>query len=73
MTENKFLMALNCERHHCFAVEGGPDAVETIANAYVKLQRHREGLIRQAHSYLFEARDIVAFGIDYLERNFGRP
>ncbi|ATX22202.1 aminoglycoside 3-N-acetyltransferase (plasmid) [Escherichia coli] len=26
----------------CFAIEGKPDAVETIANAYVKLGRHRE-------------------------------
>ncbi|GHL51481.1 hypothetical protein ECZU29_63310 [Escherichia coli] len=28
----------------CFAIEGKPDAVETIANAYVKLGRHRVGV-----------------------------
>ncbi|POP40428.1 aminoglycoside 3-N-acetyltransferase [Superficieibacter electus] len=57
----------------CFAIEGEPDAVETITNAYVELRRHREGLVGQAHCYLFEARDIVSFGVDYLQRHFGSP
>ena len=57
----------------CFAVDGEPDAVETIARAYVKLRRHREGVVGQAFSYMFDARDIVSFGVDYLERHFGRP
>ena len=55
----------------CFAIEGEPDAVETIANAYVKLQRHREGPVGDAQCYLFDAHDIVWFGVDYLERHFG--
>ncbi|OMQ39880.1 aminoglycoside 3-N-acetyltransferase [Ensifer sp. 1H6] len=55
----------------CFAIDGEPDAVETIADAYVLLGRHREGPVASAQSYLFDAEDIVAFGIEYLERNFG--
>lgn len=50
-----------------FAVEGEPDAVETIAEAYVALGRHREGLVGSARCRLIEARDIVAFGVAYLE------
>ncbi|WP_407232618.1 hypothetical protein [Escherichia coli] len=51
----------------CFAIEGKPDAVETIANAYVKLGRHREGVVGFAQCYLFDAQDIVTFGVTYLE------
>ncbi len=50
-----------------FAVDGQPDAVETIATAYVALGRHREGVVGAAHCHLIEARDIVAFGVAYLE------
>lgn len=56
-----------------FAVDGQPDAVETIANAYVALSRHHEGRVGDAHCYLFDAQDIVSFGVAYLERNFGQP
>lgn len=55
----------------CFALAGGPDAVETIARAYVRMGRHREGTVGTAHCHLFDARDIVAFGISWLERNCG--
>ncbi|HBW1917889.1 TPA: aminoglycoside N-acetyltransferase AAC(3)-IIe [Klebsiella pneumoniae] len=55
----------------CFAIEGKPDAVETIANAYVKLGRHREGVVGFAQCYLFDAKDIVTFGVTYLEKHFG--
>ena len=55
----------------CFAIEGKPDAVETIANAYVKLGRHRNGIVGCAHCYLFDAQDIVSFGVTYLEKHFG--
>ncbi len=55
----------------CFAIEGKPDAVETIANAYVKLGRHREGVVGFAQCYLFDAQDIVTFGVTYLEKHFG--
>lgn len=56
-----------------FAIDGEPDAVETIANAYVALGRHREGCVGDAPCYLFDAQDIVSFGVAYLERNFGQP
>lgn len=56
-----------------FAVDGEPDAVETIAKAYVALDRHCEGRVGDAHCYLFDAQDIVSFGVAYLERNFGQP
>ncbi|HBO7059605.1 TPA: aminoglycoside 3-N-acetyltransferase, partial [Pseudomonas aeruginosa] len=55
----------------CFAIEGQPDAVETIAKAYVDLGRHREGRVAEAHCHLFEAREIVVFGVTYLEQRFG--
>lgn len=57
----------------CFAVEGQPDAVETIARAYVKTGRHREGMVGAARCHLFDAQDIVAFGVDWLERQFKSP
>lgn len=55
----------------CFAIEGRPDAVETIARHYVAERPHLSDPVGSAHSYLFEARDIVAFGKSWLERNFG--
>ncbi|EPG8837755.1 aminoglycoside 3-N-acetyltransferase [Pseudomonas aeruginosa] len=55
----------------CFAIEGEPDAVETIASAYVKLGRHRDGIVGCARCYLFDAQDIVSFGVAYLEKHFG--
>lgn len=55
----------------CFAIEGKPDAVETIANAYLKLGRHRGGIVGCAPCYLFDAQDIVSFGVTYLEHHFG--
>jgi aminoglycoside 3-N-acetyltransferase/aminoglycoside 3-N-acetyltransferase-2 len=55
----------------CFAIEGRPDAVETIARHYVAERPHLSGQVGSAHSYLFEGRDIVAFGKSWLERNFG--
>ncbi|KAB2785011.1 aminoglycoside 3-N-acetyltransferase [Brucella anthropi] len=55
----------------CFAIEGAPDAVETIATAYVQLGRHRGGIVGSAPCYLFDAQDIVSFGVAYLEQHFG--
>ncbi len=52
----------------CFAIEGKPDAVETITIAYVKLGRHREGVVGFAQCYLFDAQDGVTFGVTYLEK-----
>lgn len=56
----------------CFAVDGEPDAVETIAKAYVAINRHRSGQVGDAFCHLFGARDIVSFGVAYLEHRFGR-
>lgn len=55
----------------CFAVEGMPDAIETIARAYIELGRHQEGIVGCARCYLFDAQDIVSFGVSYLEQHFG--
>ncbi|MBV0893201.1 aminoglycoside 3-N-acetyltransferase [Paracoccus sp. Z118] len=54
-----------------FAVEGEPDAVETIARAYVASGRHRQGRVAGAQCHLFDAQDITAFGVSYLEQHFG--
>jgi len=54
-----------------FAVEGEPDAVETIARAYVASGRHRQGLVAGAQCQLFDAQDMTAFGVNYLEQHFG--
>jgi aminoglycoside N3'-acetyltransferase len=56
----------------CFAIDGEMDAVETIARTYVALRRHREGCVANAHCYLFDAQDIVSFGVSYLEQQFAR-
>lgn len=56
----------------CFAAEGGPDSVETVARAYAALGRHHEGTVGGAHCHLFDARDLVAFGVRWLEARFGR-
>lgn len=55
----------------CFAIEGQPDAVETIATAYLALGRHRKGIVGGARCHMFDAQDIVSFGVAYLEENFG--
>lgn len=56
----------------CYALEGQPDAVERTATDYVREGRHREGRVGGAHCRLFEAPDIVRYGIDWLERRHGR-
>ncbi|MFO3767840.1 aminoglycoside 3-N-acetyltransferase, partial [Proteus mirabilis] len=33
--------------------------------------RHREGVVGFAQCYLFDAQDIVTFGVTYLEKHFG--
>ena len=56
----------------CFAIRRKPDAVETIANAYVKARspsRRCRGLCSVLPVRRF--RDIVTFGVTYLEKHFG--
>lgn len=55
----------------CFAEDGAMDSVETMARAYVADGRHREGRVGQADCLLFDARDLVRFGVDWLEERFG--
>ena len=56
----------------CFAMDGKMDAVETIARAYIALGSHQKGRVANAHCYLFDAQDIVSFGVSYLEQRFAR-
>ncbi len=58
----RFAAAMEC---------GGMDAVESIARAYVMGDRHAEGSVGQAHSFLFDAKDLSRYGVAYLERHFG--
>jgi aminoglycoside 3-N-acetyltransferase/aminoglycoside 3-N-acetyltransferase-2 len=59
----RFAAAMEC---------GGMDAVETIARAYIMLDRHSEGRVGRAECHLFDAQDLARFGVAFLERHFGR-
>ena len=56
-----------------FAHEGEMDAVETIARLYVSEGRAVTGKVGGACCHLFEAGDIVDYGVRWLERMFGDP
>lgn len=59
-----------------YATPEGPDAVETIAREYLAAGNAAEGLVGRAASRLVGARDIVAYGIAWLEsrhRRGGEP
>lgn len=51
-------------------VESGVDAVERMATDYVDAGRGQRGQVGEAASWLFDARDLVAFGVRWLERQF---
>jgi aminoglycoside N3'-acetyltransferase len=55
----------------CYARECAMDAVETIARAYLTLDRHASGRVGEAESLVFEAADIVRYGVQWLERHHG--
>jgi aminoglycoside N3'-acetyltransferase len=55
----------------CYAAEDSMDAVESIARDYVAAGRHIEGRVGQAKSCLFEAADIVKYGVGWLEARHG--
>ncbi|AQZ53878.1 aminoglycoside 3-N-acetyltransferase [Martelella mediterranea] len=55
----------------CYAIEGEPDAVERITRDYVATRKPARGKVGNADCYLFAARDIVNFGIEWLERRHG--
>jgi aminoglycoside N3'-acetyltransferase len=48
-----------------------PDAVETIARAYVAERRHARGRVGDAECHLFDARDLVDFGTRWLAARHG--
>ncbi|NVD41947.1 aminoglycoside 3-N-acetyltransferase [Ensifer sp. HO-A22] len=53
-----------------FAGEATMDAVESIARAYLLEGRHTQGIVGRACSIVFDAKDIVDFGVGYLEERF---
>lgn len=55
----------------CFALADGTDAVEQIARAYVQQRPHLTGRVGQASCHLFDAGDLVTFGVSWLEERFG--
>jgi aminoglycoside 3-N-acetyltransferase len=50
---------------------GGGDYFEAIVEAYLAAGDGRTGLVGAARSYLFDARDLTAFGVAWMEREFG--
>lgn len=52
------------EPHHAYTFEG-------IAQAYLALGKGRQGQVGNAPSYLFDAADLSAFAISWLEERFG--
>lgn len=54
-----------------YARGGSPDAVETIARAYVEQGRHAFGRVGEAECHLFDARDLIAFATRWLEARHG--
>lgn len=55
----------------CYATEDGIDAVEQIARDYVADGMHQEGVTGATKSHLFEAADIVKYGVRWLEERHG--
>jgi aminoglycoside N3'-acetyltransferase len=47
----------------------GEDYFARILKAYLRLGRHREGLVGRARSELIDAADIVAFGARWMEQH----
>lgn len=55
----------------CYTIEGQPDAIERIARDYVTERRPASGKVGNAKSFLIDARDIVSYGVNWLERRHG--
>jgi aminoglycoside 3-N-acetyltransferase/aminoglycoside 3-N-acetyltransferase-2 len=49
----------------------GPDAVERIGRDFLAAGRHREGQVGRTLAQLIDARELVAFGVDWLVRRHG--
>jgi aminoglycoside 3-N-acetyltransferase len=50
---------------------GGGDYFEAIVEEYLAGGHGRTGLVGTARSYLFDAKDLTAFGVAWMEREFG--
>ena len=49
----------------------GGDYFEAIVEEYLAAGHGRTGLVGAARSYLFDAQDLTAFGVAWMERAFG--
>jgi aminoglycoside 3-N-acetyltransferase len=50
---------------------GGGDYFEAIVEAYLAAGHGKTGLVGAARSYLFDAQELTAFGVAWMEREFG--
>ncbi len=50
---------------------GGGDYFDTIVDEYLAAGDGMTGLVGTARSYLFDAQELTAFGVDWVERTFG--
>ncbi|MCR4266638.1 aminoglycoside 3-N-acetyltransferase [Nitratireductor sp. ZSWI3] len=55
----------------CYAIDDAPDAVERIARDYVAAGHAKIGKVGDANCHLFDASDIVKFGVEWLEHRHG--
>jgi aminoglycoside 3-N-acetyltransferase len=51
----------------------GGDYFAAIIEAYLETGHEKSGLVGTARSYLFEAQELVEFGLAWMEREFGSP
>jgi len=57
----------------CLGIVDWPDDYFiTIAKEYLALGHGRTGVLAAAESYLFDAADLNRFGVEWMERHFGR-
>jgi hypothetical protein len=52
---------------------GGGDHFAAIVEVYLAVGHGKRGLAGAAKSYLFDAQDLTAFGVGWMERKFGVP
>jgi len=57
----------------CLPWFGPTDLFEAILRDYVQAGRGRVGLVGAAQSHLFDAADLVAFAVDWIEERFRDP
>jgi aminoglycoside 3-N-acetyltransferase len=57
----------------CFPWRGPTDLFEAIVREYIQEGRGSIGSVGAASSYLFDAKDLVAFAVDWIETQFRNP